>query len=431
MRQRTTWNRDRQAATSRTADDIYDMNQEHKQPSATEYENGDPNSWAETPTKNEYIKQSYDGDSEARNEVGFGEFVPSTFDHKDSKEWGGSGKYDNQRGGMTASTQKAASAERIARAILRTANTELIEQQSVDFMSLPDTVLVATLKRLDAVSPNALPKEAKLRRSYACCKLAAAMIPAKEAYATEGVWENFVQTLGSTLMSLDDQTLKTLIKTSVAAGQAVVAKEEEEDDGETASVAPVSAKKEDEKDEKVSSAKKDEEKDEKVSAAKKDEEKDEKVSSADKDEPEVDVSCMSDGDMQMLDSMLAPAVPAAPLAPPMGAPAPLTDLFAEAAPASPGLPGLASEMLDIEFDGGDDEPRVASDASDLDSVFSDHEEVQAQREIRAAHQEQTSRESGFQPASLTRTASDAGAKKLGTVRRVAAETKDELESLWA
>lgn len=415
MRQRSTWNKDRQAATSRTAD-IYEMNQEHPQPSPTEYENGDPNSWAETPTKNEYVKQSYDGDHEARNEIGLAEFAPSTFDHKDSKEWAGSGKYDNQRGGMTASSRKATAAERIARAVLRTANTELVQAQAVDFMNLPDTVLVATMKRLDQVSPNALSKEVKLRRSYACCKLAGSMIPSKESYASEEQWAGLIENLGRTLMTLDDPTLKSLIKTSVEANKLAIASDEE-----------------DEKEEKTSSAKKDEdEKEEKTSSMKEDEEHEDTTASSEEEDCDEHTSgmeheegCMSGDDMAMLDSMLgtpaaAPCAPAPDLVP---APAPLTDLFEEAVPVV-GLPGVASDNFDISFDDGDD-ARVASDGDDLDSVFSDNDEVQAQREIRAAHADQVARERGFQNG---RTASE-GAKRLGTVVRIS-ESKDELDSIW-
>jgi hypothetical protein len=439
MRHRSTWKQDRQAGTSRTADDIYDMNQDHAQPSPTEYENGDPNSWAETPTKNEYVTQSYDGDSEARNEVGFPEFAPSTFDHKDSKEWGGSGKYDNQRGGMTASARKATAAERVARSMLRTANKELIEQQAVDLMSLPDNVLVATIKRLDAVSPNALSKEVKLRRCYACVKLASAMLPSKENFATEAVWHGHVEAMGRTLATLDDPTLRAIIKISVDAGKTVVAKDDEEEkkDDKAAAAAPVAAPKKDEKKEEPVAAAppKDDKKDAEVAAS--DEEGDEGDTAC---APEMETGCMSTEDMDMLNSMLAPPV-ADPLAAPgvPGAappPAPLTSLFGDVAPPA-AVPMMASDSgFDISFDGDDEgQSQLASDGSELDSVFSDNDEVRAQREIRASEEEQRGRELGFQPTVQTRTASAApaqGAKRLGAVRRAPTPAaKNELDALWA
>ena len=77
MRTRSTWTNGtetpRQAATQRHAD-IYTMNQEHPQPKATDYESGDPDSWAESPTTNKNVEQEYEGDHVKRNEVGFGEF---------------------------------------------------------------------------------------------------------------------------------------------------------------------------------------------------------------------------------------------------------------------------------------------------------------------------------------------------------------------
>lgn len=430
MRHRSTWNQDRQAATSRTAD-IYEMNQEHPQPSPTEYENGDPNSWAETPTKNEYVTQSYDGDHEARNEVGFAEFAPSTFDHKDSKEWGGSGKYDNQRGGMTASSQKAMAAERVARAVLRTANDELVQQQSVDFMSLPDVVLASTLKRLDSVSPNALPKEIKLRRCYACVKLASNMIPAKTRFASEEVYNEHVEKLGRALASLDDPTLRSLIKLSLDANKAAVkvAKDEEEKDDKdkAAATSPVAAPKEE---------KKDDEKDKAAAvapvAAPVVEEDDAGETACD-----METSCMSEDDMNMLNTMMGDPTAPAPGIPgqlPV-APAPLTDLFGAPAPAAvPQVPAMASEF-DISFGDDDEQPaHLASDSGDeLSSLFNDHEEVRAQHEILAAHNEQQARELGHQPVSSTRTASTAspGVKKLGAVRKDSATPKNELDSLWA
>ena len=135
-------------------------------------------------------------------------------------------------------------------------------------------------------------------------------------------------------------------------------------------------------------------------------------------------------DMQMLDQMLqqemGPAVPAAPVGE-------LTELF-EGAPAAPGMvvPAMASSGPEIEITFGDDggEGRTASeeDLGALDSLFADDPEVQAQREIVAANQEQLIREGGYAPAS--RTASAGGARRLGQVQAGRANVDEGLENLW-
>lgn len=430
-RQRSTWKSNHQAASSRTAD-VYTMNQDHPQPSPVDYENGDPDSWAETPTKNGNINKTYDGDSEARNEIGLGEFSPDTWDHKGTGPWGdSSGKYDNQRP-INASTRKAAAAERVAGALLRTANSELIEQQALDLMAMPDNILVATLKRLDQVSPDSLSKEAKLRRSYACCKLAAAALPEKVSFKTEGDWTKSVHQMASTFASLDDPTLKSLLRQAAAAAKLVVASEEEEEE-ETGDTASAPASEEEEVVEETASA---------PIAAKPpvaakppfegaappieggDTVSGEITMEGDEGD-EGDVGCMSEGDAAMLNSMTqGPSVPAAP--------APLTDLFGGPQIGMPGeMPAIASDAFDIGFD-DDESHHTASglpDGSDLASVFGDNAEVQAQREIRAAEREQAQREFGGY-SNEVRTASE-GAKKLGQVSRTQKQGDDQLAGLWS
>ena len=62
-------------------------------------------------------------------------------------------------------------------------------------------------------------------------------------------------------------------------------------------------------------------------------------------------------------------------------------------------------------------------------TFGDNEEVQAQRQIKAAEVEQQAREGGFAP--IGRTASTKGAKKIGQVQRGKPATVDQaLENLW-
>jgi hypothetical protein len=121
MRARSTWTKPegnetpRQAATSRHAD-IYTMNQEHPQPSATDYENGDPDSWNETPTTNKNVEAEYEGDHVKRNELGFGEFRDDTWKHKDSDKWNDGKKYDNSK---TAAATPAPSSRTASSAKLR------------------------------------------------------------------------------------------------------------------------------------------------------------------------------------------------------------------------------------------------------------------------------------------------------------------------
>lgn len=405
QRHRTTWNKpgdrtSREAATSRRADP-YTMNQDHPQPSPTEYENGDPDSWAETPTDNQLIYDGYEGGEgghEMRNEVNFVEFKPETFDHKDSKQWKGPGKYDNAK--VSATMRKASAAERVARATLRTSNTALIEAQAIDLMSLPDKVLVATLQRLDSVSPDALPKDRKYKRALACCKFAADLLG-------DAGTQSYVEKIGRVLMSIDDPTLKEMFRLTAAARSAAEAEEEE-----TEEIA-VSSDMEEEEDD----------------------------SMADPVAAGSEEGCLNPQDLAMLDSMLQQEMGQPGMAP--AAPAPsgeLADLFESPAAPAPGafeapMMAQAASNLDISFDSDDEDemPRTASNNSDdggLSSLFDDHPEVVAQREVHAALVDQRVREGGYGPVSDVRTASD-GARKLGNVRNSKpTNVDDQLASIW-
>lgn len=398
QRHRTTWNKpgdrtSREAATSRRADP-YTMNQDHPQPSPTEYESGDPDSWAETPTSNQLIYDGYEGGEgghEMRNEVNFVEFKPETFDHKDSKQWNGPGKYDNAK--VSATLRKASAAERVARATLRTSNAALIEAQAIDLMSLPDKVLVATLQRLDSVSPDALPKERKYKRALACCKFAADLL------GNAGT-QSYVEKIGRVLMSIDDPTLKEMFQLTAAARAAAESDEEEDD-------APME--------------------DEPIAAG--------------LDQAGAEEGCLNPQDLAMLDSMLQQESMGQPgMAPAAPAPAgELVDLFdSPAAPQAGAFEAPAmvqtSSNIDISFDDDDDEmPRTASNGNpeaELNTLFDDHPEVVAQREVRAAQIDQRIREGGYGPVSDVRTASD-GARKLGNVRNSKPTNVDDvLAGIW-
>jgi len=382
------------------------MNQEHPQPSPVDYESGNPDEWAETPTKNELVEAGYDGEHEARNEVNFAEFKPETFDHKDNKEWKGPGKYDNSK--VSAAVRKAGAAERVARATLRTVDEKLIEAQALDLMALPDKALVATLKRLDAVSPDALSRESKYKRAMACCKFAADFLG--DASTQDGV-----ERMGSILMSIDDPTLKALLKVAAELRAAHVAAEEEE---------------EEESDDKTSSTQ--QQAQAPVSQQAPTAGESEEESEEDEHTAGGDAGCLSPQDMAMLDNMLGQEMAAPPVAPaPTGE---LTELFEApaAAPVPTAMPAMASDGPDISFGDDDEEPRTASGGDDdqLASLFNDNPEVVAQREIAAAEAEQRAREGGYGPVASARTAST-GAKKLGNVSGGKPRSvDDELGNLW-
>lgn len=424
MRQRSTWSQTnsapRQAATSRRADP-YTMNQDHPQPSVTEYETGNPDTWAETPTKNQSVEGEYEGDSVKRNEIGMGEFRDDTWKHKDSDKWNDGKKYDNSK---MAAERKALAAEKVARCILRTANDKLLEEMAIDLMAMPDKTLVATLRRIEAASPDSLPEQSRLRRALACTKLAARTLG-------DAASEDQVERLASLYMSVDDPTLRSMIKTVASVRVAEDDSKEDKKDGEgqNGPTKSSSEKKEDE-------PKKDEEKPAAAASEKKDEEPKEKPAAA---------ASLTAEETEMLKDMLAapPAMPVAPACPPaapmgmapaapMGMPSapPADDLTAMFdAPAAPAPAGM-SMASDITFDEGEDDGAGDVQVASLDDLFADHPEVRAQREIQAAQIGAVAREGGYASA---RTASAAGAKKLGAVTRTAtaAPTVDQqLEALW-
>ena len=136
MRERTTWNRDqiKSAAMGRRADP-YTMNQDHPNPSADKYVNGDPSSWAEDvhPAAGEW-EAEYAGGQVKRNEIGLPDFRPETFKTAEEKEY---------------LLKKAAVCEQVARRMLpKTASASMIEDQSLSLMYMPDQELVQTFVRL-------------------------------------------------------------------------------------------------------------------------------------------------------------------------------------------------------------------------------------------------------------------------------------------
>ena len=435
MRTRSTWTKPegsetpRQAATQRHAD-IYTMNQDHPQPAATDYESGDPDSWAETPTTNKNVEQEYEGDHVKRNELGFGEFRDDTWKHKDVEKWNDGKKYDNK----TAAERKASAVERVARAILRTADDELVRETAIDLMGLPDQVVIATLKRMDKISPDALAPTAKHRRAYACTKLAARLLG-------EVATEQSVERLATTFMTVDDPTLRSILQTvasaQAAANKRVAQEEEQEEEGKTSQQTVQAQEQEEEQEGKTSQQTvqaQEEEQEEEGAKTSQEEEQEEGHTS----EEQQEAHGLTPQEMGALDQMLHSEM--GECAPDAGAPAGDADLMSIFTPPAAAVPmpampmpamPMASDqggMPEVSFDDDDDDAGAVNLASVAD-LFSDDPEVQAQRQIRAAHHEQVQRVAqGYQ--GIGRTASAGGAKKVGKVQPSKPTPSQQLESLW-
>lgn len=403
MRERLTWQKNstpRQATTKRRAD-IYEMNQEHPQPSPTEYESGNPDEWAETPASNKSVELEYDGDHVKRNEIGLPEFRADTWDHKDSDHWNGKGKYDNQR---LASEQRAKLAMRIASYTLRTDNRKLVEKVAADLMGAPDKVLVSMARGIKVASPDSLQGETRFRRSLACTKIAARIL------GDNGNDEEATK-LAIVISSVDDPTLRKMISLLRESQKRIAADEEEEkpetetaaakSETKTAPVAPVAMGKDDES----------------CDTAGNQNDPDAGEHSAPEGEFSAEMAELdamlgeqcADGD-EALKQLFAPPVTPVPVVAPVMQPA-----------------VMASDTPEISFE-QDESPESVSNVqlASLDDLFADNPEVQAQRQIAAAQSERTARELGF--GSVGRTAS---AKKLGQVTRMASVKPEELLSkLW-
>jgi len=438
MRTRSTWTKPegsetpRQAATQRHAD-IYTMNQDHPQPAATDYESGDPDSWAETPTTNKNVEQEYEGDHVKRNELGFGEFRDDTWKHKDVDKWNDGKKYDNK----TAAERKASAVERVARAILRTSDDNLVREAAIDLMGLPDQVVVATLKRMEKVSPDALPTVAKHRRAFACTKLAARLLG-------DVATEQSVERLATTFMTVDDPTLRSILQTvasaQAAANKRVAQEEEQEEEGKTSQQTVQAQEQEEEQEEGKTSqqtvqAQEEEQEEEGKTSQEQEQEQQEEGHTS---EEQQEAHGLSPQEMGMLDQMLHSEM--GECAPGAGAPAGDADLMsiftppAAAAPMpavpmpAPAMASVQDGMPEVSFDDDDDDAGAVNLASVAD-LFSDDPEVQAQRQIRAAHHEQVQRVAqGYQ--GIGRTASAGGAKKVGKVQPAKPTPAQQLESLW-
>ena len=470
MRERTTWQGNGRMATSnrRAAEegqDIYSMNYDgpRPQPKATDYENGSPADWAETPVSAEKmsVNAEYEGGHVKRNEIGLGEFREDT--HKRPK-WG-EGKYDNAR---LSSERKATAAHRLASALLRTEDRAALRKVATGFMGMSDGALVSALNAVEATSPAALSDESRFKRALACTKIAAKVLG-------EGADEPVVERLARAMYNIDDPTLKSIVSI-VATAQLAAEGESAKSEGKSSKAA--TAKKEGSSELSSESGESGESK--KAAAAKagksgKSEEsghmaageskKGEKEAGGHKGmsgkhgmsdkhgmsaHSSKHMSGQAMGKMHMekkaeecysgdeggssdmgLDSehkdMMAQMMPPAEgsgESAPMPAPAPAGESMGKPVGESMGksMPapapmGMGQMAMSISFE-DDGEPMQVHTAA-LEALFSDDPEVKAQRELTAAAK--------FNPARVAST----GAKKLGSVRATPAPAPEaSLAALW-
>jgi hypothetical protein len=119
--------------------DPYTMNQNHIQPAPDDYIIGGPSDFAEDVNPNNRWEDEYEDGQVARNEIGMPEMRPDTFDHSE------------KIASMDEATllKKASICVRTARLMLpRTATEEVVEDQAVALMNLPDYDLFETFTRL-------------------------------------------------------------------------------------------------------------------------------------------------------------------------------------------------------------------------------------------------------------------------------------------
>ena len=143
MRERTTWNRtdiQKQAASSRRAEDPRAMNQDHlsQQPKADAYITGDPSTFAEDIHPNDWSVE-YSGGQTSRNEIGMPEMRKDTFNHPEK-----TAALDEE-----TLVKKADLCCKVARQILGSRAVEAaVEDQALALMNLSDSDLIATVNRM-------------------------------------------------------------------------------------------------------------------------------------------------------------------------------------------------------------------------------------------------------------------------------------------
>jgi hypothetical protein len=153
---------DPKTGTVRKVADPYTMNQDRRpgsEPAATKYENGNPDSWAETPMSEDIWKAEY---SKGRNEVGMGNFLDDTWkDRTHPAAPGGKAQYENKtataalkaaaddRAAELAQAKKIASkALNLAHAVFPKASEKFIFAKARDFMMMPESAIDSTINRI-------------------------------------------------------------------------------------------------------------------------------------------------------------------------------------------------------------------------------------------------------------------------------------------
>ena len=151
MRERTTWDRSviaKFAAALKKAEDPRAMNQDHlkQQPAADKYVIGDPSDFAEDvhPSTGTW-KAEYKGDEVKRNEIGMPEMRGDTFNHCEKTA------SEEEEESEELLEKKAEVCIKVAtRMLSRTASDQMIEDQALSLMHLPNTVLIDTYNRMAA-----------------------------------------------------------------------------------------------------------------------------------------------------------------------------------------------------------------------------------------------------------------------------------------
>lgn len=140
MRERSTWNRKdvMKAAAALKVADPYTMNQEHPQPPMDKYVTGDPSDFAEDVHTPNTWEVEYANGQTKRDEIGMPAFRSDTFNH-------------SEKTAKEVLLKKADLCVAISQLMLsgkKVASDQLIEDQAVALMHLPDHELLATHSRL-------------------------------------------------------------------------------------------------------------------------------------------------------------------------------------------------------------------------------------------------------------------------------------------
>jgi hypothetical protein len=136
MRERSTWDRERIAKLAADPDSMRPENLQ-AQPAADAYVIGTPSDFAEDVSPSRW-KDEYDSTGYTRvNEIGMPAFRPDTFKTAAEKQ-----EEDEKL------EKKAEVCLQLSKHLLKNASTQLLEDQALGFMHLPDSVLIDTVRRL-------------------------------------------------------------------------------------------------------------------------------------------------------------------------------------------------------------------------------------------------------------------------------------------